>query len=167
MNKYKTYGRGWFNESHRHSLASRGIKSKISLSPVYIKRKSTRGMDMGDETDPVDRVLHRMPKIKEISALSLGDEHRRRWMESKPSKRLYQRVGRDSKKFFDKKLDVEGKYIQDQIDSDQGKHDITEITWTNPDDEIIGHYEFPLGPDFENVVEGLKNKRYVKKWRFK
>ena len=29
MNKYKTYGRGWFNESYRHSLAAKGIKSAL------------------------------------------------------------------------------------------------------------------------------------------
>lgn len=28
MSKYKKYGKGWFNESHRHSLARQGIKTR-------------------------------------------------------------------------------------------------------------------------------------------
>lgn len=32
MSKYKKYGRGWFNESYRHSLSRRGIKTSRRLS---------------------------------------------------------------------------------------------------------------------------------------
>lgn len=31
MNRYKKYGKGWYNESHRHSLARKGIKTKTDL----------------------------------------------------------------------------------------------------------------------------------------
>jgi len=47
--RYKTYGRGWHNESHRHSLAAKGIKTsfsdKIIVSPeeyeIDIKRTAS------------------------------------------------------------------------------------------------------------------------------
>ena len=37
MNRFKTYGKGWHNESHRHSLASRGIKTSFALSKRDLK----------------------------------------------------------------------------------------------------------------------------------
>jgi len=31
MNKYKTYGKGWHFESHRHSLAAKGVKTTFAI----------------------------------------------------------------------------------------------------------------------------------------
>jgi hypothetical protein len=32
MNRYKSYGKGWHYESHRHSLAAKGIKTRLSFA---------------------------------------------------------------------------------------------------------------------------------------
>jgi len=34
MNRYKSYGKGWHFESHRHSLAAKGIKTRLSMVGV-------------------------------------------------------------------------------------------------------------------------------------
>lgn len=36
MNKYKSYGKGWHYESHRHSLAAKGIKTSFASENAYM-----------------------------------------------------------------------------------------------------------------------------------
>jgi hypothetical protein len=36
MNKYKSYGKGWHQESYRHSLAAKGIKTSFASESAYM-----------------------------------------------------------------------------------------------------------------------------------
>ena len=79
--KYKTYGKGWHFESHRHSLAARGIKTKTgdSLKKGYFDK--VVGFCSKEELDylrdvydmepweiPVDEARQAIEEYREVKA---------------------------------------------------------------------------------------------------
>jgi len=117
MNRYKPIG--WRNESYRHSLAAKGIKTRHSLMPVFIYRKSVGNKHKGNEMDNELRALY-------------GDR-----LLSKEKQDEYYKNYPDDKK----RMKMEEEYIKDQLKEDKGKGDIDEIRWTDRDDFMIARYK--------------------------
>jgi len=71
MSRYKPYGKGWFNESYRHSLAARGIKTsfarKISRDEIKERFKSANKVTFYKLVDDDTGEIHPVVVIEDES----------------------------------------------------------------------------------------------------
>jgi hypothetical protein len=123
--------KGWHNQSYRHSLASKGIKTSIrkSFMPVYIYRESTGRKHKGNELDNEVRAMYKDKPIDHI--LDNPIEHYR-----------------DGD--HNKKEEMEMDYINEQVKNDK-KNDIREIRWTDNNDFMIMNLKRDKDGDLQSV----------------
>jgi len=112
MNKYKTYGKGWYGESFRHSLAAKGMKSRqrLSFQPVDFDREKKIKEFMEAERNSIPE--HRS-KLTDFPEGSWQREAKARFLKEIEGSKLPRPVGGPSSQRVETRI-IGGKELYDE-----------------------------------------------------
>jgi hypothetical protein len=153
MNRYKSYRRGWYGESKRHSLARKGIKTKISskFSNLNFSQKNLHEYIKGGLSSGMPDSMFDKNQLEKGVKVEL---------EHTPNKNIAKEIAKDhlseNSKYYDYLEDMEKKMKKEKIHHTK-KHQktISEIFFNKGQRAVKGRVKRGENGDIFGAVDDI------------